>query len=76
VEGDFVWSLSPQPASDILRISGMDATTHEVFVHDLSGRLLLRSVPPNGTAILDIAALAPGHYVVSDGRRGRLFAKQ
>jgi len=70
------WRLSPHPAADVLLVAGMSTSAREAFVYELSGKLLTRAAVNNGRATLDIAALPPGHYVVSDGIRGQLFSKR
>ncbi len=70
------WKLFPQPASATLHISGVPDEVRAMTVYDLSGRRLLECAVLNGAAACRIEALAPGYYLVSDGKQGQLFSKR
>lgn len=53
----------PNPASDYLSISGLSGD-HTVSIHDTQGRLL-KTLQQSNNAILDIANLENGQYIVS-----------
>lgn len=70
------WKIFPQPATTALNVSGLSADVKALFVHDLSGRCLLRASVAGSTTTLSIESLPAGNYVISDGTRGQLFSKQ
>jgi CubicO group peptidase (beta-lactamase class C family) len=76
VESAGPWTIYPQPAASMLHISGIASDASSIAVYDLAGRHLVEVAVNNGSAVLNIGGLAPGHYVVSDGWRGQLFLKQ
>lgn len=54
--------IYPNPASDILVVSGLDGRTmDEIIIHNISGKEVLRLTDTNN--IVDISTLSPGMYV-------------
>lgn len=73
-------TASPNPATDAVRISGVDALSPsaQVSVRDASGRAVRAPVMREaGAATIDARGLAPGAYTVQvDGRFGARFVKE
>ncbi len=67
------WHLFPQPAREKLHISGITITVKQLWLLDLSGKCIREIPVQNGEAAVNLQNLAPGNYIVSDGRSGRLF---
>ncbi len=65
------WSLSPNPASDMLYLSSLPETVEFVEAYDLTGRLVGQWAA-QGTVQLNVSALEEGSYLIrlrhSDGR--------
>lgn len=55
------WSMTPNPTTDRVRITGSFNDRLRISIHDGTGRLVTRA---EGTRDLDLTALAPGSYVV------------
>ncbi len=62
--------LSPNPASDQVRITGVRSSIHVIEIHAADGRLVRSLVPIDNT--FDVADLEPGYYlayvVTKDGQ--------
>ena len=47
----------------------MSKENSQIFIYDISGKLVLRSTSREGAAMVDLSGLRPGTYVVKDGKR-------
>jgi hypothetical protein len=66
--------LHPNPTHGPLTITGVQAGS-TLHMLDLSGRQVMELTAPANTATLDTRALAPGTYMVRDGREGRMLGR-
>ncbi|MBK9418797.1 MAG: T9SS type A sorting domain-containing protein [Flavobacteriales bacterium] len=56
--------ITPNPATDVLRIQRNQGTAAEITVFDTQGRIVLRDRMTDTTHPLDVHALKPGIYVL------------
>ena len=59
-------SVYPNPAYDMLEISGLEGQT-AVRIYNLQGQLLRQAVVAEDKATLDVSALSAGHYLLQIG---------
>jgi hypothetical protein len=69
------WSISPNPAEDFLLIE-MGNESAEIFIYDLLGNEILKTVSENGRSEIDISALAHGAYFARVNVNGRSSVKK
>lgn len=63
IEGELKLRVTPNPAHDVVRISGL-AAGDTAFLFDMAGRHILTAVSEGGPITLDIASLARGQYLL------------
>lgn len=66
ISGSRSIQIYPSPATDVLNVLWSTATTADLSITDMSGKVLGRySVDNNTSRTLDISTLAPGTYILS-----------
>jgi hypothetical protein len=56
-------TLAPNPARDVVRISGMTGR-NTIFLYDMTGKLLMQSPTGTATQLINVAGYAAGTYIV------------
>jgi hypothetical protein len=69
------WMIAPNPAKDFLLIE-MENEPAEIFIYDLLGNEILKTVSENGTSEIDISTLPHGAYFVRVNVNGRASVKK
>jgi hypothetical protein len=78
------FSVYPNPAKDLLMISGKASPNDEKQIYDLSGRKVFQSVASDQSSIIngrtsftiDVSSLWPGIYFLKAGNEERKFVKE
>jgi len=64
-KGTITVKLSPNPAKDLLNITGLTAAKGSIIITDLQGKTMLKQIITASTATVNISRLATGMYMLS-----------
>ena len=61
---DYAWTCYPNPTSDVLHVE-VDGQIDELFVTDVTGKILLRATPTQYKAALPVGQFPTGVYFLT-----------